>query len=169
MADIFVDYKEEALRTFIDLLEVKPADQVDKSIFQRILEKVGSTPLDNILGTFSLEYAECRGNLNKEQAFFYLALYQYSVSRQNLLQIYLKASMEKHPDILRLRHLKHISDEFGYFSSPFNPRAHAKTEEELKENSKPFKIINAFSPVEEMKDNLPHSSAYLVIQLSEDK
>ena len=98
-----------------------------------------------------------------------MALYQYSVSRQNLLHIYLKASTEKHPDILRLRHLKHISDEFGYFSSPFNPRSYTKTEEDLNENSKPFKIINAFSAVEEMKENLPHSSAYLVIQLSEDK
>jgi hypothetical protein len=85
------------------------------------------------------------------------------VSRQNLLSIYLKASTEKHPDILRLRHLKHISEEFGYFSTPYSPKAYTKTEDDLKENSKPYKIINSFYPIEDMKENLPHSSAYLVI------
>jgi hypothetical protein len=36
---------------------------------------MGETLSENALATFSLEYAECRGNLNKEQTFFYLALY----------------------------------------------------------------------------------------------
>jgi len=72
------------------------------------LDRIGESPLDNILGTFSLEYSELRGNLNKEQAFFYLALYQYSVNRQHLLSTYKKASTEKHPDILRMRQMKHL-------------------------------------------------------------
>ena len=78
MKDIFINYKEEALKTFIDLLEGKTdvaSDQDDKSIFARILDRVGNNYTDNILATFSLEYAEARGNLNKEQSFYYLALY----------------------------------------------------------------------------------------------
>ena len=71
--------------------------------FAQLLENIGSNRLDNVLATFSLEYAECRGNLNKEQAFFYLALYQYALSRQSLQQMYLKATTEKHPDVQRLR------------------------------------------------------------------
>lgn len=84
MKDIFINYKEEALKTFIDLLEGKTdvaSDSDDKSIFVRILDRVGNNYTDNILATFSLEYAESRGNLNREQSFFYLALYQFAVSR----------------------------------------------------------------------------------------
>ena len=84
MKDIFINYKEEALKTFIDLLEGKTdvaSDSDDKSIFARILDRVGNNYTDNILATFSLEYAESRGNLNREQSFFYLALYQFAVSR----------------------------------------------------------------------------------------
>jgi hypothetical protein len=86
------------------------------------LDKIGDTHTDNILATFSLEYAECRGNLNKEQSFFYLALYQYAVSRQYLLRTYLNASTEKHPDILRQRHIKYIRNEFSFLSSPYMPK-----------------------------------------------
>lgn len=64
--DIFVDYKEEALKTFVDLLESKGDNAEQKSTFQYILEKFGGTISENTLATFSLEYAECRGNLNKE-------------------------------------------------------------------------------------------------------
>ena len=112
--DIFIDYKEEALKTFIDMLEGK-ADLTgdNKSTFQKLLEKIGETLSENSLATFSLEYAESRGNLNKEQTFFYLALYQYSISRSFLLKTYQKASPEKHPDILRLRHLNFIKDSFA--------------------------------------------------------
>ena len=78
MKDIFIDYKEEALKTFIDLIEGKTdvgPEGDDKSIFLRILERVGNNYTDNVLATFSLEYTETRGNLNKEQSFFYIALY----------------------------------------------------------------------------------------------
>jgi hypothetical protein len=44
-----------------------------------------------------------------------------------------------------------------------------RIEDDLKENSKPYKIITSYFPIEELKENLPHSSAYLVLQLSEDK
>ena len=65
--DIFVDYKEEALKTFVDLLENKTE--------VKLIEKVADSNIENVLATFALEYAESRGNLNKEQTFFYLALY----------------------------------------------------------------------------------------------
>jgi len=88
---MFVDYKEEALKTFVDLFEGKTlipgesapvAEDEEKNrgsdggmTFQRIVNSIGENSVDNLLGMFSLEYAESRGNLNKEQAFFYLALY----------------------------------------------------------------------------------------------
>lgn len=142
---------------------------MEKPIFQRLLDKIGQSHSDNILGTFSLEYAECRGNLNKEQAFFYLALYQFAVSRQFLLKTYLTATTEKHPDLLRLRHLEQIKSDFSYFSTPYVPKVLTKLEEEIKETSKPYKILNSFYAIDDFKENLPHSSAYLVLQLSEDK
>ena len=95
VTDLFIDYKEEALKTFIDLLENKTE--------VRLVERISGRTLDSALQTFALEYAEARGNLNREQSFFYLALYQFAVSRQFLMNIYLKAANEKHPDILRLR------------------------------------------------------------------
>lgn len=58
VADLFVDYKEEALRTFVDLLESKTES--------RLVERVSGRTLDQALQTLALEYAEARGNLNKE-------------------------------------------------------------------------------------------------------
>lgn len=92
VADLLVDYKEEAVRAFVNILEFgkkdgKPAeenappagkgknqpDAEEKEerapvgvFFDQLLKKVGSNRLDNILATFSIEYAESRGNLNKE-------------------------------------------------------------------------------------------------------
>jgi len=102
--DLFVDYKEEALKTFIDLLETKTE--------AKLVERITGKNLDIAIQTFALEYAECRGNLNKEQSFFYLALYQFGVSRQFLLDTYLKSADEKHPDVLRLRQLEYIRKSF---------------------------------------------------------
>ena len=73
VTDLFVDYKEEAIKTFVDLLESRTE--------AKLAERVSGKKLDSALQTFALEYAECRGNLNKEQAFFYLAMYQFGVSR----------------------------------------------------------------------------------------
>jgi hypothetical protein len=98
-----------------------------------------------------------------------LALYQFAVSRQFLLKTYLTATTEKHPDLLRLRHLDHLKNDFSYFSTPYVPKSFNKMEEELKESSKPYKILNSFYAIDDFKENLPHSSAYLVVQLSEDK
>ena len=67
VTDIFVDYKEEALKTFVDLIESKTD--------LKLIERLADTNPSNVLATFALEYAESRGNLNKEQSFFYLALY----------------------------------------------------------------------------------------------
>jgi len=73
--DFHIDYKEEALKTFVDLIEGKVGGEEGKSTYEKIRERIGETHTDNVLGTFALEYAECRGNLNKEQGFFYTALY----------------------------------------------------------------------------------------------
>jgi len=45
----------------------------------------------NLLSKLSLEYAECKGNTNKEQCFASLALYQYAISRKELLDTFIKA------------------------------------------------------------------------------
>jgi hypothetical protein len=100
VTDLFIDYKEEAIKTFVDLLETKTE--------AKLAERISGRTLDVALQTLALEYAECRGNLNKEQAFFYLAMYQFGISRQFLLNTYLKSANEKHPDILRLRQLEFI-------------------------------------------------------------
>lgn len=103
VADLFVDYKEESLRSFIDIIELSKSNEKPKpagdppakgkdapvdeeespkyTSFSQLLESIGSNRLDNILATFSLEYAESRGNLNPEQAFYFLAAYQYALSR----------------------------------------------------------------------------------------
>lgn len=161
IADIFVDYKEEALKTFVDLLESKTD--------AKLVERLSGRTLDKALSTFALELAECRGNLNREQAFFYIALYQFAVSRQFLFDIYLKAASEKHPDILRLRQLEFIRKNFQNYSSPMLPKTYTTTEEAIKESSRPLKLLTSFSTIEEFKDNLPQSTAYLILQLSEDK
>lgn len=103
VADLFVDYKEEALKSFIDIIEKSKSTELPKvandppakgkdapvdeeepqkyTSFSQLLESIGSNRLDNILATFSLEYAESRGNLNPEQSFYHLAAYQYALSR----------------------------------------------------------------------------------------
>lgn len=73
VTDLFVDYKEEAIKTFVDLLETRTE--------AKLAERISGKNLDGALQTLALEYAECRGNLNKEQSFFYLAMYQFGVSR----------------------------------------------------------------------------------------
>jgi hypothetical protein len=46
-----------------------------------MLDAIGKNRLENVLATFSVEFVELRGNLNKEQAFYNLANYQYAMSR----------------------------------------------------------------------------------------
>ena len=63
-----------------------------------------------------MEFAEGRANLNKEQAFFYLALYQYAISREQLLKTYMTATPEKHQDV-RKRRAQQIVKEALYTST----------------------------------------------------
>jgi hypothetical protein len=58
VTDLFIDYKEEAVKTFVDLLETRTET--------KLAERISGKTLDTALQTFALEYAECRGNLNKE-------------------------------------------------------------------------------------------------------
>jgi hypothetical protein len=145
----------------VDLLETRTE--------QKLVERLSGSRLETALSTFALEYAECRGNLNKEQAFFYLALYQFAVSRQFLFNVYLKASNEKHPDVLRLRQLEFMRKNFQHFSSPVLPKVYTKTEDEIKDTSKPLKTLTSFASIEELKENLPSQTAFLILQLSEDR
>ena len=93
VADLFVDYKEEALKAFINIIEQSKSNKSNEppkaaeavaakggkdappeeeagppkyTSFTQLLESIGSNRLDNILATFALEYAESRGNLNPE-------------------------------------------------------------------------------------------------------
>lgn len=61
-----MNYKEEALREFIGILS-------DEDLLSRIVSH--RSKVHNVLATLALEYAECRGNLNKEQCFLFLATY----------------------------------------------------------------------------------------------
>ena len=67
-----------------------------------------------------------------------MVLYQYSVSRQNLLRTYLQATLENHPDIRRRRALEVMKNEFSMFTSPHLPEAFYKTQKDLNESSKPL-------------------------------
>lgn len=197
--DNFVDYKEEALKAFVHILESTGEQEAEhpekeiqqppvaagkgakeaapevmdtppkKTIFSRIASIMGDNRLENMLATFSLEYAESRGNLNKEQAFFYLAQFQYAVSRQALLSTYLKATTEQHPDVQRRRQCASIRRDFSSFSSPFLPRSFREAEESLRQSSKPLQILHQLYSIEEMKEHLPGQTAYLVLQLSDDE
>lgn len=79
VADIFIDYKEESLKAFVNILtnnlvneDGQPPGEGDdrKSLksmtFNQLLDNIGDNRSDNVLATFALEYAESRGNLNKE-------------------------------------------------------------------------------------------------------
>lgn len=193
--DLYVDYKEEAIKAFVRILteglepeeesaqDAPPAQKGKGEVlaepeekrpprtlqFAQLLDNVGGTRLDNVLATFSLEYAESRGNLNKEQAFFYLGLYQYAVSRQSLMEMYSKATTEKHPDIQRKRQCEKAATDFSYFTSPHLPPSVHATHNKLMSSSKPMQNIHSFFTLEELKDQLPSSGAYLIIQMSDDE
>ena len=70
------------IKSFVEILDEKSgtSDDATKTTFERMVKQVDSQ--DNVLGSFAVEFTEARANLNKEQAFFYLAMYQYSVSRR---------------------------------------------------------------------------------------
>lgn len=136
--DQFIDYKKEMLQGFLDLMsDAVGSDEKDGvSTYERICSELGSGT--NNLSTFALELAEGRANLNKEQAFYYLALYQYSISRENLLKLYYTATTEIHRDERRKRALSYIREHFSYFTSPTLPKQFRKVEDELIGSSKPL-------------------------------
>ena len=154
--DLFVDYKQEAIKAFVGITsdpknplaqDQEPAEggeevKVQTSLTQ-LLEHLGADRLENLLATFSLEYSEARGNLNKEQGFYYLSLYQYAVNRQQLLSTFLSAADEKHPDLMRLRQAKQIEREFCSFSSPLLPEKYHSCKDTLMKESKPMQIIHS--------------------------
>ena len=122
--DRLIDYKSEMLRAFVEIIEEKSGTSEDstKTTFDRIIKNLSSVGAENILASFAQEFAEARANLNKEQAFFYIALYQYSVSRKQLLNLYTNAMKEQHPDLRRRRALDVIKQTFSQFTSPILPK-----------------------------------------------
>ena len=78
-----INYKQEMIRSFVELLTNQVGCQEDpsQSTFDRMLGSIGTRRMDNILSNFAGEFAEGRANLNKEQAFYYMTLYQYGISR----------------------------------------------------------------------------------------
>ena len=170
IADDFVNYKQEMIRGFLDLVQnqIGSNDDETKSTLDRILDEIGSRRIDNVLGTFATEFAEGRGNLNKEQAFYYLSLFQYAVNRQQLQQAYLAVTTEKHPDVGHLRGMNLIKDSFSYGTCPSLPQTHKRISDELLEKSKPYQIMKDVSSLEQMKENLPTSTGFLILQMSDD-
>lgn len=93
------------IRSFLDMFDDKTGTSEDenKSSFDKLVKQISNGNTENVLGSFAMEFAEGRANLNKEQAFFYLALYQYSVNRRQLLDLYSQSMKEQHPDTRRRR------------------------------------------------------------------
>jgi hypothetical protein len=110
-----------------------------------------------------LEFAEGRANLNKEQAFFYLALYQYAISREQLLKTYMAATPEKHYDVRKRRAQQIVKEQFSYFTSPALPANMRRTESEQNEKSVPFQIMKDYFSIDQLRDGLPSQTGYLVV------
>jgi len=73
VSDLFIDYKEEAIKSFIELMHEQNESSTNEEeggtqtkVYKSILDNIGDSSIENILGTFALEYAECRGNLNPQ-------------------------------------------------------------------------------------------------------
>ena len=62
-----------------------------------------------------------------------------------------------------------IKGGFSYFTTPILPENYSMLEKEAVQNSKPYKILYDVSSIEQMKENLPGLSGYLLLQVSEDK
>lgn len=59
--DVNANYQEEALKSFIEILS-------DESLMKRIVNhNLFDQAKNSLLATLAIEYAECKGNLNKEQ------------------------------------------------------------------------------------------------------
>lgn len=159
--DLNANYKEEALKSFVEILS-------NETIMHRIINfNTLDRSKNNLLATLALEYAECKGNVNKEQCFASLALYQYSISRQELSDFYYKACDTKHPDVLRRCQVNRSKEAFKAFTSPCFPESISENEEKLRNESNAMKnIFASFNYSDEIKPILPHSSAYLILQFS---
>lgn len=130
-------------RAFLDMFDDKTGTSEDetKSSFDKILKQVSNGNNENVLGQFAMEFAEGRANLNKEQAFFYLALYQYSVNRKQLLELYLRSMKEQHPDTRRRRAIGKIRSSFADYTTPCFPKQFLDNIRDIETESKPLQIL----------------------------
>ena len=49
------------------------------------------------------------------------------------------------------------------------PNVFSRLSNELKQQSKPFQIMKDISSLEQMKENLPSSTGYLILQMTDDQ
>ena len=61
-----------------------------------------------------------------------------------------------------------IKDSFSYGTCPSLPQTHKRISDELLEKSKPYQIMKDVSSLEQMKENLPTSTGFLILQMSDD-
>lgn len=155
------------LRSFVEIVD-KPKDEEAKSRFDRLIKQMSKGNFDNVLGSFASEFAEARANLNKEQAFYYLALYQYSVSRKQMFDIYASAMKEQHQDVRRSRAISQIKNGFADFTTPCYPKIFSESVRELESESRPLQILQDCFSIEQLKEGLPSMSGYLILQISSD-
>ena len=162
-ADSLLNYQEEAFKSFVQVFN-------DPDKFKRIAGHLSEHQFDNILASLSLEYAETRGNLNKEQTFIFLAMYQFAVSRQFLTNVYLEACDHRHLDILRQKQVSSIEDNFSVFASPHLPPRADELKGILEGESPIYRYLNkSFDYETEVMERLPKQAAYLILQMSQNK
>ncbi len=65
-------------------------------------------------------------------------MYQYSVNRKQLLDLYQRSMKEQHPDTRRKRAVTHIKSSFAQFTSPCFPKQFLDNLKELETESKPL-------------------------------
>lgn len=68
-----------------------------------------------------------------------------------------------------MRIINEIKEAFSYFSSPCLPKSFQESQKDLFEKSKPYQTLLQNFTIDYLKENLPHQTAYMIIQLSEDR
>ena len=161
--DELLDYKSQALQTFIKIIKDKEGEMLT-----RIIKSVGNSKLEDNLSIMCMNYIECRGSLNAEQTFIFLALYQFAISRQELFESYSLACAPGHRDMVIMRTLQQLEGTFGTYKSPYYCAQYKHLKKLLEEDSKPYININTSFSWSQIMQTLPRLGAYLIVQLSQD-
>ena len=68
-----------------------------------------------------------------------------------------------------MRQMKKVQKDFASYTSPILPGSYHRARKTLHDGSKPIQILKNCSSIEEIKDQLPHSAGYLIVQLTDDE